>query len=871
MMHNAIGAHIYAGGFTVGVKQHFNVLAHLEHAAYGEEVVRMNYPEIPVYAGGPAAWKPFLESLPRGKNRPRFIFANPPCAIWSGASAGRVTAWREDPRLAFHHDIFALLGEVEPDVMAIESVPPIFTKGRAHVDDLIAKANVLGYSTTVVKCDAKWLGVAQKRSRIFLTFHRVEMDWKSPSFTQPTTVRDVISNIKLRKPIYEMSLTEANWGEYKTKPTWLEAALNAEPGERLAKSFNRLHPNPERGRQGQAIGRPGFIYSRAPLDRPCGVIMAGSTLHPTENRLLHQDEISAICSFPRDWKWPTSGNYSDISGFASRGVMPRVGEWLAENVSRSIDGGKRMNEQTATVYDVTGPPGTEYELTVAVNQTHYDMKSSSGGAEQLDLPWETERDRPVPAAMKPRFDIAAQVKTLGADSLLPPNYKASKVRPKALLTGSTAMQVGSDRTELKIIPTAAAWPKALEDLGYDVEWRAVTPGEDISGYATVISILNAPNKLGATYFYGALYTLLRRPDAIIALDDWQIEDIQSGIETFARSRERAFNLRGDVVPEEHRDRLFGGLLEMAEGNWRWPVIFPYLGNGDLSLIKVPGRLVPIDPTPYAPRYPKDVSDPKRVKRWIHASLHTKTVPTTGWPLIELGPQNRGKGGTGPAGEGAKPRMPEAELVDLYTRSWGVIAPPHPHAGSGWWSSRFFRAADAGAIVSATEATAKVLGEPYMKAVDPRRVEKLSGPALTALAARQAECLASISWSKDRTRKALRDIIGSRSFLTPLGTPGIGVMGPHGEVRKAPTAPSPLPTRPTGRNLSLGLAPPASGKPAKGSGARIREMLLAGRGTPDILTTIHAEFPGSKATSADISWNKQKLRNDARSAGLPPPF
>jgi hypothetical protein len=213
-------------------------------------------------------------------------------------------------------------------------------------------------------------------------------------------------------------------------------------------------------------------------------------------------------------------------------------------------------------------------------------------------------------------------------------------------------------------------------------------------------------------------------------------------------------------------------------------------------------------------------------------------------------------------------MPETELVDLYTRSWGVIAPPHPHAGSGWWSSRFFRAADAGAIVSATEATAKVLGEPYMRAVDPRHVERLSNAALLTLAEEQAACLASIAWTKDRTRKALRDLIGSRSTLAPLGTPGIGVMVPHGEARKAVAAPAAVPVRPKAAQTPM---PSSNGSRKPGSGARIREMLLAGRGTPDILATIHAEFVGSKATAADVSWNKQKLRNDARAAGLPPPL
>jgi hypothetical protein len=45
----------------------------------------------------------------------------------------------------------------------------------------------------------------------------------------------------------------------------------------------------------------------------------------------------------------------------------------------------------------------------------------------------------------------------------------------------------------------------------------------------------------------------------------------------------------------------------------------------------------------------------------------------------------------------------------------------------------------------------------------------------------------------------------------------------------------------------------------GSGARIREMLMKGVDPDEILTTIHREFAGSKATKSDVNWNRRKLR------------
>lgn len=45
----------------------------------------------------------------------------------------------------------------------------------------------------------------------------------------------------------------------------------------------------------------------------------------------------------------------------------------------------------------------------------------------------------------------------------------------------------------------------------------------------------------------------------------------------------------------------------------------------------------------------------------------------------------------------------------------------------------------------------------------------------------------------------------------------------------------------------------------GSGARIRELLVAGKPTDVILATIKKEFPASKATANDVAWNRRRLK------------
>lgn len=349
-MHNAIGAHIYAGGFTVGVCKYFNVLAHLEHAGYGKDVVRLNFPELPVFDGGPPSWPKKWTG-----RRPRFLYSNPPCAIWSGASHGRAGRWQDDPRLAFHWDIFNYaMDDLGVDVLAMESVPPSFVRGREHVDKMIEGADRRGYSTTVAMHNAKWFGVAQNRSRIFYVFHKVAIDWEHPDFAEPMTVRAAFKKYRPHPSRgYDTTMPEK----------YLKYAKHAAPGEGLARVFNRLNPslNPIRNSLGKVVGRPSFLDSRLPWDKPSNVIIAGKPIHPEENRFASQAEVAAICGFPATYKWP-DGDFGTITGYMSRGVMPPVGEWLAENVARALDRGKRLNATSAAVLDLRKSPGGYYEL-----------------------------------------------------------------------------------------------------------------------------------------------------------------------------------------------------------------------------------------------------------------------------------------------------------------------------------------------------------------------------------------------------------------------------------------------------------------------------------------------------------------------------
>lgn len=334
-------------------------------------------------------------------------------------------------------------------------------------------------------------------------------------------------------------------------------------------------------------------------------------------------------------------------------------------------------------------------------------------------------------------------------------------RKKLLLTGSTPIQVGSDRTQLKIITSISAWQSAFTELGYDVEWRPVLAGEDVSHYDRVVVSLNKPNSIASRHVNGALWCLAQRPDAIVVLDDWQNFELVADLRSCSMLASRMFRLRGGELSSSVQTTVLNYAKQLATSRWRHRVVAPILGDGDTSKLNIPATVTGLDPTAFSKRY-RPTGGLSRVRQWIQASLLHKPLAVGGWPVIGYGWKNsqRGLGGTGSS---AQPRLTEPELMKVYEGAWGVLSPAHPHAGSGWWRVRYLMAADAGCILSACEAEAACLGEPYVKtAGDAGRalVERSTDGRLRRLARDQRVRLAEVTWPKARVLDSLSSVLAS---------------------------------------------------------------------------------------------------------------
>jgi site-specific DNA-cytosine methylase len=344
----ALGAHIYAGGFTLGVGRHFKVLAHLEHEGYGSNVVRLNFPDLPIYTGGPAKWPAFWHEAPR------FIFANPPCAIWSGASkTSKADRWHLDPRLDQHDDIFNYaMDVVAPDVLAIESVPLSFTKGRRYIISQIIRAETYGYAMTAVRHNAMWFGVPQNRPRIFYIFHKVVIPWSMPDFTAPTTVRQAFSKLNGASNGYKLPVL---------MPRIMRSLKLTPPGGKLRQTYYKITPVAVRNPNGTHIGAPSFLHQRLSWDKPAPVPL--EVYHPTEHRRLTQDELATICSYPTDYHWPVRSSQANVTHYMNRGIMPKTAEWLALQISQSLQTNNRINDLSPMIFNAAEPPGGHHAFT----------------------------------------------------------------------------------------------------------------------------------------------------------------------------------------------------------------------------------------------------------------------------------------------------------------------------------------------------------------------------------------------------------------------------------------------------------------------------------------------------------------------------
>lgn len=320
----ALGVFIFAGGFTEGVKRHFDVAGHLEGSSYGVATSKLNHPGLQVWE----SQDQWPETFSGGVD---FVYANPPCAVWSLAgSRGRDFSLGYDPRdvrINCFLGVFSRLRAYRPAVLAVESVCQAATRGEPVIRGLAAEAATMGYSLTEVFHNAYDCGVPQDRRRCFFVFHRVCVPFAPANVPGPRTVREAWADLP-PDPSPESTPISTKWVELVERcPEGgkLRAVHRELYGESTWDAAKKKH-----------MGRPGFLHRRLAWDRASPTHTGGATLiHPSENRRITVREAQVLCGYPASYQF-VGKNLNDRFAQVAQAVTPPAGAWIAGLAAEAI-------------------------------------------------------------------------------------------------------------------------------------------------------------------------------------------------------------------------------------------------------------------------------------------------------------------------------------------------------------------------------------------------------------------------------------------------------------------------------------------------------------------------------------------------------
>ncbi len=333
----ALGVHIYAGGFTIGVQRAgFRVLGHLEEWPFGVETSKKNL-GVRVFQGLDT-WD---DAVRRFAGKVDWLYGNPPCASWS--VAGRKVAdkernvdrWAKDGRTDCTRRLFALIPRVNPTVFTWESVAAAKKNGAVFVDERSEEAMKLGFRVYHVLFDGYDCGLPQHRRRFFFVASKVRIPFERPSMKH-TTVREALAKVK--DPGDAIDTRDYAVKILKRMPKGVAGSLH----HYFNKMWKGRTGDVPRNKHGQVKGRPGFLHKRVPWDGPAPTVTGGYHLyHPDENRVLSPTEQKVLCGYPLSYEF--AGSISAQYAQIGKAVLPPSAEWLARCVMAGIEAGEKVS------------------------------------------------------------------------------------------------------------------------------------------------------------------------------------------------------------------------------------------------------------------------------------------------------------------------------------------------------------------------------------------------------------------------------------------------------------------------------------------------------------------------------------------------
>lgn len=344
----ALGNYIFAGGFTLGVEQHFKVLGHLEDGPFGVATARQHWPGM-VIQTSPSLWE--IEALKLMHDSGRaldLLYCNPPCAAWSKAGTF-VTKGRSAYKDAEHYTSCTtraadLALRLNPNIWVWESVPQAWEFGHEFTKHLARQFTKAGYLVTLLFTDLQLHGCPQRRPRFHFVASKLHLDYEDllhREYTVTTGVSEFLKKYEFKtetvsplsdvisRVIREMKKTK-KFGSVR------QVADRVVGGE-------HMYPlrTASTGRQ-YRTGRPSFLVKRVKPDKTCETITGGANLiHPEKVRYLSVEEQQVLGGWPLSFKF--QGTVGSQYAQVGKAVQPATGEFIARVTASAL----RMRQPVA--------------------------------------------------------------------------------------------------------------------------------------------------------------------------------------------------------------------------------------------------------------------------------------------------------------------------------------------------------------------------------------------------------------------------------------------------------------------------------------------------------------------------------------------
>jgi len=363
-MRTADGCHVFAGGFSFGVRERMHVPRQLEIHGLGRETVKS--------AGIDFIEVNHWEDWPDPSSDAVMLFGNPRCTGFSCTTSGYGEAvhgpWSEpteDIHQLCHYGV-----RHEYPLICWESVQQAMTVGRElldHLRDVIFRP--ASYRVAHLMINAATFGNAQHRKRYFFMAYKDDRNFniEAPRCVERhTTVADVICT-------KELMSREVSYSRFGKKSTF-DADTCMQRADFEEQMFRFLPPGfclnqiahfspdvlpqcPEKIQYRWRTRTSDTPYSMHCIKRLNGddfmpVISgsAGRYIHPILDRTLTLRELSLLMGWPSGIT-PVG---DDPIGQIGKGICPEIGTWLAEQALLYVDDAWGKEDWESSYCDKTG-------------------------------------------------------------------------------------------------------------------------------------------------------------------------------------------------------------------------------------------------------------------------------------------------------------------------------------------------------------------------------------------------------------------------------------------------------------------------------------------------------------------------------------